>query len=66
MSNTVLLLLLLLLRADKSPLFAYCLSLCVVCCAGGSEAAVKAAGKYRTQGRAYEIQDGDICYYKHG
>lgn len=33
---------------------------------GSSEAAVKAAGKYRTTGKLYEIQDGDVCYFKHG
>lgn len=30
----------------------------------GSEAAVKAAGKYKTQGKLYDVQDGDICYFK--
>ena len=30
----------------------------------GSESAVKAAGKYRQQGRNYEVQDGDILYFK--
>eukprot|EP00043_Microstomoeca_roanoka_P011125 m.105053 g.105053 ORF g.105053 m.105053 type:complete len:471 (-) comp15101_c0_seq1:134-1546(-) len=30
----------------------------------GSEAAVKAAGKYRQQGRAYVVQDGDIIFFK--
>ena len=33
---------------------------------GGSEAEVKAAGKYRTQGRLYEMVDGDIVFFKHG
>ncbi|KZT59172.1 GTP-binding protein YchF [Calocera cornea HHB12733] len=32
----------------------------------GSEAAVKAAGKYRQQGKPYEMQDGDIAYWKAG
>lgn len=45
----------------------------------GSEAAVKAAGKYITKGKEYEVQvfstypmiwltmqDGDICYWKSG
>jgi len=31
----------------------------------GSETAVKAAGKYRTQGKAYEVEDGDIMLIKH-
>lgn len=30
----------------------------------GSEAAVKAAGKYRQQGKTYVVQDGDICLFK--
>ena len=30
----------------------------------GSEAAVKAAGKYRQQGRNYIVEDGDIIYFK--
>ena len=30
----------------------------------GSEAACKAAGKYKTQGKLYEVQDGDICFFK--
>jgi obg-like ATPase 1 len=30
----------------------------------GSEAAVKAAGKYRQQGKTYEVQDGDIIFFK--
>lgn len=30
----------------------------------GSEAAVKAAGKYRQQGRNYLVEDGDIIYFK--
>lgn len=29
-------------------------------------AAAKAAGKYRTEGRAYVVADGDICYWKIG
>lgn len=32
----------------------------------GTEAAVKAAGKYKQIGREYKVQDGDICYWKHG
>jgi len=32
----------------------------------GSEGAVKAAGKYRQQGKPYEMQDGDIAFWKHG
>jgi len=30
----------------------------------GSEAAAKAAGKYRQQGRTYVVQDGDIIFFK--
>ncbi len=30
----------------------------------GSEAAAKAAGKYRQQGRNYIVQDGDIIFFK--
>lgn len=33
--------------------------------AEGSENAVKAAGKLRTQGKFYEIMDGDVCHFKH-
>ncbi|KAL2919128.1 Obg-like ATPase [Polyrhizophydium stewartii] len=32
----------------------------------GSEAAVKAAGKYVQKGREYVVQDGDILYFKAG
>lgn len=32
--------------------------------AEGSENAVKAAGKYRQQGRNYVVEDGDIIYFK--
>jgi len=32
----------------------------------GSEAAVKAAGKLRQQGKPYEMIDGDIAYWKAG
>ncbi|KAM3174019.1 Obg-like ATPase [Hymenolepis weldensis] len=32
--------------------------------AEGSEAACKAAGKYRHKGRDYEVEDGDIIYFK--
>jgi len=31
----------------------------------GSESAVKAAGKYKTQGKAYVVEDGDIIFFKH-
>lgn len=34
--------------------------------AGSSEAAVRAAGKLRMEGRKYEIVDGDICFFKVG
>lgn len=30
----------------------------------GSEASVKAAGKYRQQGRNYVVEDGDIIFFK--
>ena len=30
----------------------------------GSEAATKAAGKYRQQGRNYVVLDGDIIFFK--
>ena len=30
----------------------------------GSEAAVKAAGKYRQQGKGYTVEDGDIIFFK--
>ncbi|KAK1369092.1 hypothetical protein POM88_035184 [Heracleum sosnowskyi] len=30
----------------------------------GSESAVKAAGKYRQEGKMYVVQDGDIIYFK--
>tara|TARA_R110002050_G_scaffold65210_2_gene141385 strand:- start:1571 stop:1726 length:156 start_codon:yes stop_codon:yes gene_type:complete len=30
----------------------------------GSEAAMKSAGKYRTEGKNYEVQDGDIIFFK--
>jgi len=32
----------------------------------GSENAVKAAGKYKSQGKAYQVEDGDIIFFKHG
>lgn len=32
----------------------------------GSESEVKAAGKYRQEGKTYEIQDGDVIFYKIG
>ena len=31
----------------------------------GSEAEVKKAGKFKTQGKLYLMQDGDICNWKH-
>eukprot|EP00009_Paramoeba_aestuarina_P008191 CAMPEP_0201523586 /NCGR_PEP_ID=MMETSP0161_2-20130828/20406_1 /ASSEMBLY_ACC=CAM_ASM_000251 /TAXON_ID=180227 /ORGANISM="Neoparamoeba aestuarina, Strain SoJaBio B1-5/56/2" /LENGTH=385 /DNA_ID=CAMNT_0047922753 /DNA_START=57 /DNA_END=1214 /DNA_ORIENTATION=+ len=30
----------------------------------GSEAAMKATGKYRSEGKNYEVQDGDIIFFK--
>jgi len=30
----------------------------------GSEAAVKAAGKYRQHGKTYVVEDGDIIFFK--
>jgi len=30
----------------------------------GSEAAVRAAGKYKSQGKLYEVHDGDILFFK--
>lgn len=30
----------------------------------GTEAAVKAAGKYRQQGKGYTVEDGDIILFK--
>ena len=32
----------------------------------GSEQAVKAAGKYRQQGKLYVVQDGDVIFFKFG
>lgn len=32
----------------------------------GSEAKVKEAGKYRQEGKTYEVQDGDVIFYKVG
>merc|ERR1712113_692213 len=32
----------------------------------GSEAEVKAAGKYRQEGKNYVVQDGDVIFYKIG
>ena len=32
--------------------------------AAGSEAAVKAAGKYQVKGKDYVIEDGDICHFR--
>jgi len=32
----------------------------------GSEAACKAAGRYRTEGKSYVVLDGDICFFKFG
>ena len=31
---------------------------------GGSESAVKAAGKYLQQGKNYVVEDGDIIFFK--
>jgi len=33
--------------------------------ADGNEANVKAAGKYRMQGKTYIVEDGDILFIKH-
>jgi obg-like ATPase 1 len=30
----------------------------------GSEAAMKAAGRYRQEGKTYEVQDGDVIFFK--
>jgi obg-like ATPase 1 len=30
----------------------------------GNENAVKAAGKYRQEGKAYLVKDGDVIYFK--
>lgn len=30
----------------------------------GSEQAVKAAGKYRQEGKGYTVQDGDVIFFK--
>merc|ERR1711957_326262 len=32
----------------------------------GTEALVKAAGKYRQEGKTYEVHDGDVIFYKFG
>ena len=32
----------------------------------GSEGAVKAAGKYRQEGKTYVVEDGDIMFFKAG
>lgn len=32
----------------------------------GTEAAVKAAGKYMQKGKEYVVQDGDICHWRSG
>merc|ERR1719343_841365 len=32
----------------------------------GSEAAVKAGGKYRQEGKNYEVKDGDVIFFKFG
>jgi obg-like ATPase 1 len=32
----------------------------------GSEAAVKAAGRYRSEGKAYVVEDGDVIFFKFG
>jgi obg-like ATPase 1 len=34
--------------------------------AGCSEAEVKAAGKYHTKGKVYEVADGDVCFFRIG
>ena len=31
----------------------------------GTESAVKGAGKYRTEGKNYDVEDGDIIVVKH-
>ena len=30
----------------------------------GTEAAIKAAGKYRQEGKEYVVQDGDVIFFK--
>ena len=30
----------------------------------GDEAAIKAAGKYRQEGKEYVVQDGDVLFFK--
>jgi len=30
----------------------------------GSETAMKAAGRYRQEGKTYEVQDGDVIFFK--
>ena len=30
----------------------------------GSEEKIKVAGKYRTEGKDYEVQDGDVLFFK--
>jgi len=32
----------------------------------GSEAACKAAGRYRSEGKNYVVADGDVCFFKFG
>merc|ERR1719453_1436518 len=32
----------------------------------GTEAEVKAAGKYRQEGKTYEVSDGDVIFFKFG
>merc|ERR1719231_2120574 len=32
----------------------------------GSEAAVKSAGRYRQEGKNYEVKDGDVIFFKFG
>jgi len=32
----------------------------------GTESAVRAAGKFRTEGKAYVVEDSDILNIKHG
>ncbi|KAK3682125.1 P-loop containing nucleoside triphosphate hydrolase protein [Podospora appendiculata] len=35
-----------------------------LCGGGKSMAPIKAAGKYRMEGKGYEVQDGDICHWQ--
>lgn len=38
-------------------------TLCTVLCPPSLAAAVKAAGKWRQEGKTYEVQDGDIIHW---